>query len=232
MVGGFIDEPAPAWARYSPSVTAPTETTDNPPWLIVGTGGFATELIDVLRGDGHSIGGVVGPRPVKVVMSAQWLGDDEVLAHQPSGSLCYVAVGDPKTRQRLSALALDQGLVLVSFVHSTAWVAASAQIGPGVCVYPHATVHANVVLARGVVVNSNASVGHETSIGEFSNLGPGVSVGGCCRIEALTYLGIGATTLDNVTICGGTVVGAGATVVCDLELPGCYVGTPARALAG
>ena len=35
---------------------------------------------------------------------------------------------------------------------------------------------------------------------------------------------------NNITICGGCMIGAGAVVVRDIEEPGTYVGVPARRL--
>ena len=42
-------------------------------------------------------------------------------------------------------------------------------------------------------------------------------------------IGTNATSLP-VNICGGTVIGAGSVVVNNIEIPGVYVGNPARIL--
>jgi len=43
-----------------------------------------------------------------------------------------------------------------------------------------------------------------------------------------SWLGIGSVVSNNVNICSGCNVGAGAVVVKDITEPGTYVGVPAR----
>jgi acetyltransferase-like isoleucine patch superfamily enzyme len=43
-----------------------------------------------------------------------------------------------------------------------------------------------------------------------------------------TWIGAGSTISNNVTICPGCVIGAGAVVVKDIDIPGTYIGVPAR----
>jgi acetyltransferase-like isoleucine patch superfamily enzyme len=49
------------------------------------------------------------------------------------------------------------------------------------------------------------------------------------RIGDRVSIGSNATILP-VSICAGTVIGAGAVVTCDIEKPGIYAGNPARLL--
>ena len=43
-----------------------------------------------------------------------------------------------------------------------------------------------------------------------------------------TWIGAGATISNNIHICEGCMIGAGAVVVKDIDLPGTYIGVPAR----
>ena len=43
-----------------------------------------------------------------------------------------------------------------------------------------------------------------------------------------TWIGIGATVSNNVSICGGCIIGAGAVVIRDVNESGTYVGVPIR----
>jgi len=45
-----------------------------------------------------------------------------------------------------------------------------------------------------------------------------------------TMVGIGATVSNNVSVCDGCMIGAGAVVVKDITEPGTYAGVPARRL--
>ncbi|NCB27497.1 MAG: acetyltransferase, partial [Bacteroidia bacterium] len=51
---------------------------------------------------------------------------------------------------------------------------------------------------------------------------------GTVNIGAGTFIGAGATVINNITICEGCMIGAGATVIKSIEESGTYVGVPAR----
>jgi len=195
--------------------------------VLIGTGGFAIEMIDLLPDTGVRVRGVVGPRP-ETALSVPWLGEDEVLAEVARGAECLVVLGAASLRRRLTGWVQSLGLELGRMIHPRAWVAPSVRIGAGAMVYPHATVHAGAVLGAAALINSNASVGHETVVGDFANVGPGAAIGGKVIIGDEALIGIGASVRDCVRIASGSVVGAGAAVVSDLDHPEIYVGVPAR----
>ena len=43
-----------------------------------------------------------------------------------------------------------------------------------------------------------------------------------------TWIGAGVTVSNNVNICGGCMIGAGAVVIKDIHDPGTYIGVPVR----
>lgn len=200
------------------------------PFAIVGTGGFAIELCAVVRAAGLRVLGFIGPQ-AEVPLPAPYLGADDLLDSVGPDTDVLVAIGDPSVRKRLCELVLIKKSSLASFVSPNAFVAADVVIGAGTIVYPNATVHTRVNLGFGVLVNSNATVGHETRIGDYSTIGPGACLGGRCDIGANVYLGVGCTMLERRRIAPGTIVGAGAVVVKDIDIPGTYVGIPARPIS-
>jgi acetyltransferase-like isoleucine patch superfamily enzyme len=48
------------------------------------------------------------------------------------------------------------------------------------------------------------------------------------KVEDSVWIGAGATVINNVNICGGCTIGAGAVVIKDIDEPGTYVGVPAK----
>ena len=198
---------------------------------IMGTGGYAVELYDVLAGSGIEIIGFIGPRN-RTDLPKPWLGlDDRAVAELPKGIDLFIAVAEASARRRISDKLRSEGRTIATFIHPTAWVAASVRMGDEVIVYPNSTVHANVHLGRGVLVNSNVTIGHDAWFGAFCNINPGVAIGGHVNVGDDAYIGMGAVVKENVRIEARVVVGAGATVVCDLPYPGPYIGTPARLLS-
>jgi serine acetyltransferase len=53
-------------------------------------------------------------------------------------------------------------------------------------------------------------------------------LGGTVKVGELTHVGIGATVKNNIAICSGCTIGAGAVVVKDISEKGIYIGVPAK----
>jgi len=136
------------------------------------------------------------------------------------------AVGAPGLRKSL--VASWPGEMFHTVIAETTWISATATIGRGVIIAPQCVVSANAVVGDHVLLNIGSSVSHDTVIGDFVTLSPGVAIAGRCTVGAGVFIGIGAFVSDGITIAPGSVIGAGAVVVENIDLPGVYVGVPAR----
>jgi acetyltransferase-like isoleucine patch superfamily enzyme len=63
---------------------------------------------------------------------------------------------------------------------------------------------------------------------EFSSLAPGAITGGNCRIGGYSAISIGAVLRHGTTVGEHSIVGAGATVLEDVEPYSVAYGTPAK----
>lgn len=137
----------------------------------------------------------------------------------------HVAIGDAVARKREADGVQGQ---LATVIHPMASVASFAAIGEGSFLAAHCVVAPAAKIGRGVIVNHGAVVDHDCIVGEFSHVAPQSVLGGAARIGARVLLGSGAIVLPGVGVCDDAVIGAGATVRCDVIEPGVYAGTPAR----
>jgi sugar O-acyltransferase (sialic acid O-acetyltransferase NeuD family) len=197
-------------------------------WALVGAGGHARVVHDVLVRSGATVvavsGDARGPAwPVPV------LDDDELAALVTrTGAALALGVGDESSRTRLLQWAVAQGLPLPPLVASTATVAASATLGAGTVVLEHAHVGPSARLGRGVVVNTAAVVEHDVVVGDGSHVAPAAVLLGAVEVGAGTLVGSGARVLPGIRIGDRVVVGAGAVVVADVPDDEVVVGVPAR----
>lgn len=136
------------------------------------------------------------------------------------------AVGAPGLRRAL--VHAWPGFQFATLISATAVVSSTATIGAGGIVAPGAVLSTDVAIGAHALINIAASVSHDTTIGDFVTISPGCRIAGGVTIGDGVFLGIGAIVSDGVTIAAGSVVGAGAVVVDDLEIPGVYIGVPAR----
>lgn len=203
--------------------------------MILGAGGHAREVLDVVR---HADGGAPAflgfladdpPDPVVVeAVGATWLGPIERLRDIEAAFV--VGIGDPVVRRALDEQAVAWGRSPARLWHRTAHRAAGVEAGPGTVVLANASVTSNVRLGRHVHVNLNATVAHDCVLGDYVTVNPGANVNGNVVIEPAATIGSGAVVRQGVTIGEGAVVGAGAVVVHDVPPGTTVVGIPARPL--
>lgn len=140
----------------------------------------------------------------------------------------HVAVGHCAHRRRIADELCAAGFELATVIHPNSTIAADVEIAPGTFVAAGVVVNPKARIGRNVILNTLCGVDHETVIGDSVHIAPGARIGGLVRIDAETFIGIGATVLNCRSIGANTLVGAGAVVVKDL--PGGIVafGVPAR----
>ncbi len=197
-------------------------------WVLVGAGGHARVLHDVLVRAGASVLAVNGD-----ARGPAWhvpvLDDDELAALATrTGAAVALGVGDDARRTSLLAWATQRGLALPPLVASTATVARSASIDAGTVVLEHAHVGPSARIGRAVVVNTAAVIEHDAVVGDGSHIAPAAVLLGAVEVGSGALVGAGARVLPGVRVGSGAVVGAGAVVVADVPDDAVVTGVPAR----
>jgi acetyltransferase EpsM len=119
---------------------------------------------------------------------------------------------------------------LATVRHPTAWVASTAQVGPGCVLMPLSSLGPNAQLGSNTHMYSQSFVGHDTVVGTHVFIANNASVGGRVRIENAAHIGSNATIRERLTIGEYSIVGAGSVVLCNIPAGETWVGSPARAL--
>ncbi len=199
--------------------------------LIAGLSGFGFEAATMFRESGrYSSIGFVGKTDdgATEVFGFPVVGtDDDLVTLRERYEDCFVAIGKPSVRSRVTNLVEAAGFELASLVHARAYVSPGVAVTPGTIIYPNATIMAGCVMGRGCLVNTNASIGHETVLGHFVNVNPGANVAGRVIVGDGTHIGIGAVVLENRRIGHGAMIGGGAVVIRDVAPEVTVVGVPA-----
>ncbi len=150
--------------------------------------------------------------------------------HQPT--YCAVAIGSNTNGVRVSRLhwLQQQGLHPLTLIHPTAYVSASAALGPGCQVLPKAVIHSHATLGTGCIVNTNATVEHDCTLGHGVHIAPGATLTGEITLGDNTFIGANATVLPRLTVGANAIVGAGAVVTKHVPSGVTVVGNPAAPL--
>jgi sugar O-acyltransferase (sialic acid O-acetyltransferase NeuD family) len=145
-------------------------------------------------------------------------------------ALVTVAIGDPKTRARVTQECSGFGFATV--VHCDAVLSPSAKLGTGCVVFAGSILSVGVVLGDHVHVNVACSISHDSSIGDYSTLSPGVKVCGNVQIGHSVNIGAGATIINGrpgspLVIGDCSVIAAGSCVTKSVEANCMFAGVPA-----
>jgi sugar O-acyltransferase (sialic acid O-acetyltransferase NeuD family) len=203
--------------------------------VIIGAGGFAREVLDVVEAINRErptwdvVGFVDDGDPDEDLLEArghQLLGGSDHLERLDAAFV--IGIGDPATRRRLDERASSAGLLPATVVHPQATMASLVDLGPGSVVTAGVRMTTNISTGRHVHLNLNTTVGHDCVLGDYVTVNPGVNISGSCVIGDGVMLGTGAAVIQGLTIGAGATVGAGAVAVKDVPPGVTAVGIPAR----
>jgi sugar O-acyltransferase (sialic acid O-acetyltransferase NeuD family) len=214
-------------------------TSDRQDAVILGAGGHARVLIDLLLRTGT-------PKPVAVVdrdrsligreiLGVPVVGDDAALADfDPRYVVLVNGVGSVRStaaRRDLYVRCRELGCEFATLVHPTAVLGSGVELGHGAQVLATAVVNTGAYLGENCIINTAAVIEHDCRIGAHAHVASGATLAGGVTLQPGVHVGAGATLIQGVTVGARTVVGAGAVVIGDLAEDTVAVGVPARALA-
>ena len=190
------------------------------PLLLIGCGGHARSLIDLIEAEGRwRVQGLVGlPNQVgNVVLGYPVIGTDADLPTlRNSCSAAILAIGqlpDPAPRQRLASRLRQLGYECPAIVSPHAVVSRYSQVSGGTVVANGAVVNAGAVVGAHCIINSRALIEHDVQIGDHCHVSTGALVNGGVRLGCGSFVGSGAMLREGLQLPAGTVISAGKRVM-------------------
>lgn len=195
--------------------------------IIIGTGGHAKVVADIVMRCGDSIRGfLTSDKGMDSFLGLPVLGAEEDFINYPDCAF-VIAIGDGEARARISAM-MD-GVDWYTAVHPAAVVSPlETSIAEGSVVMARAVINPFASVGRHCIINTAAVVEHDNTVGDFSHISVGTVLAGRVKVGKNCFVGVGAAVSSGVSVCDGCTVGAGAAVVKDITEPGIYAGVPAR----
>lgn len=204
-------------------------------FLILGAGGHARVLADLLLGQNQQIAGFLDPDTS--LWGTDWrgipiLGGDENLAHYSAHTHDLVngvgSAGYPELRRAVFERYREAGYKFPYLVHARATVAIDVKPGEGCQIMAGAVVQTGTVIGRNVIVNTGACVDHDCCIGDHAHISPGATLSGGVRVGENTHIGTGATVIQGIQVGRNSLVAAGAVVIRDVPDGATVAGVPAK----
>lgn len=205
------------------------------PVIIVGAGGHAKVVIDMLQVSSVEIIGVSDSDPDKhgtYVLGIPVIGNDEVISQYKPEQIFLVngigSVGLPMVRTAIFNEFKKLNYSFVTVIHPSAIVASDVILGEGVQIMAGAIIQPGCNIESNSIINTSTSVDHDCYIGLHVHLAPGVILSGGVGIGDGVHVGTGAVIIQGVQIGRDSIVGAGAVVINHVAENVKVIGVPAR----
>ena len=203
--------------------------------LVLGAGGHARVVVDVLIQSGKRIVGILDPDPGNLGMNifgAVVLGGDELLERYDSANVDLAngvgSMGHPGARQVLFESCVSRGYHFPPLIHPSAIVAPGVILAEGVQIMAGAVIQPGCRIGSNSIVNTGVTLDHDCDVGSHAHLSPGVTLCGNVKISDYAHVGAGATIIQNLVVGAGALVAAGAVVVRNVPPAMTVAGVPAR----
>lgn len=203
--------------------------------LIVGAGGFAKQLIEVVLQhydqDAIYCYDEVNTNIHSFLNTFPVLHDTENVKKyfKQRDNTFALGIGTPHLRSQFAHKFESMGGELLTILSRKAIISQfGVYIGNGTCVLDQVIIESNVTIGRAALININALITHDSEIGDFTEISPGAKILGGAKIGNDCFIGAGAIVLPKVIIGDQCTVGAGAVVTKNIPTGEKVIGIPAK----
>jgi sugar O-acyltransferase (sialic acid O-acetyltransferase NeuD family) len=194
------------------------------PVLVLGGGGHAAVIVDILRQLEVEILGIVAvtyPKDKHIFDKISYFEtDDDVLQFSKDEILLVNAIGSlpgQEARFKVHHKFKQLGYNFMTVVSPKAIVSDYVQLAEGVQVMAGCIVNVNTSIGEGTILNSGSIIEHDCIIGKHNHIAPGAVLSGAVVTGDYVHIATGGKIIQGIHIGERTLVGAGATVTKNLE---------------
>lgn len=202
------------------------------PVIIIGNGGHARVLVDILLLQKREIIGYTAPNEENNPYSITYLGgDEEILKYDPQEIELVNALGsisDTKPRANIFNFFKLKGYRFSTTIHPSAVISETATLGEGVQIMAGVVIQPFVNIDDNTIVNTSTCIDHDCFIDKHCHIAPGCVLSGGIKIGESTHIGTGAKIIQNISIGKNVLVGAGSLVLRDIGDNKKVYGSPAK----
>ncbi len=141
-------------------------------------------------------------------------------------TLIAIGISSPLTKKKILTK-IGKHYNFPNFISNNAWVSNKVKLGKGVIIYPGVSINHESEIGDFVVINMNCAIGHNSTIKKCCSLAPGVNFAGFTFVEPYVEIGIGVSTIQQVLIGEGAVIGGQSMLISNVEKYSTYAGVPA-----
>ncbi len=200
--------------------------------VIFGSGGHAKVVFDIVQKQQkfNTIGFVGADTSLSEFQGLRHFHQDQFLDLKCNFGI--VAIGDNSVREDVvkSVLSTHPLFNFIVAVHPSVQIGQDVCFGAGSVVMAGVNINSGTQIGKHCIINTGSNVDHDCSLQDFSSLAPGCALGGAVKIGYASAVSIGAQIIHGINIGDQTVIGAGSTVLQDIENSVIAYGTPCKTI--
>lgn len=187
--------------------------------LLIGSGGHASVLLEMLIEHNINIMGYVSPSPASNQMlfsQYRWYqSDEDILQFDKATTKLVNGIGSlPGNTLRADFYTSYKilGYSFVTLVSKDSSVSKYASLDEGVQVMRGAIIQTGARVGYNSIVNTGSIVEHDCSIGSNNHISPGVTISGQVTSQQNVHFGTGSSVIQSINVNENVVIGAGTTI--------------------
>ncbi|MDP2559849.1 acetyltransferase [Psychrobium sp. 1_MG-2023] len=194
------------------------------PLVIIGAGGHAKVLMDILSRQGRKVIAYAAPEQATyntMFTQLSWLRrDKEILKYSTDEIQLVNAIGSMPyqlLRSKLFDMFKQHGYEFASIVCESALISPSVKLGEGVQILSRAVINADTTIAANCIINTGTIIEHDCQIGRHNHCAPSATLCGGVTTADFVHVGTGANIIEQLSIGEGSIIGAGTTITQHVE---------------
>ena len=199
-------------------------------YIVIGTGGHANSLLDLIRSGDNKVEYFVGfENKIDTFQQIPVIRMNDI-KKLPSKFKFVLGIGDFEIRNRILN-EINLLLPAISFppmIHKTAYVSNTASLGFGAVIMANAYVGPRSKIGDFSVLNTNTNVDHDCTIGNLNVLAPGTILAGCVLSGEKCFFGMGSLISNNISIGSNAIIAANSFVNSDIPNNSFVAGSPGK----
>jgi len=195
----------------------------NKPLIIIGDGGHANTLIDILNLNKLKIIGIASNNELKKdLMGIKVYKDNQIIEKYNKNEIELVnGIGSvpykQKKRIEINNYFKSYGYKFKSVIHPSAIIGTNVILDDGVQVMAGAVIQNNCKIGSDSIINTGAIIEHDCLIGNNCHIAPGSVICGNVKCGQNTHIGAGSVVIQGISIGKNTIIGAGSSIYKNVE---------------
>lgn len=188
---------------------------------LIGGGGFAKEIIEVIELLGFEVYGIFAYK--NSFEEYEHFGYlEELVEHKSKFDGVHIAFGGVtkeqiENRRMIIDFLTQNGIQSITLISPYARIAKNVTIGDGSYIAHDVFISHDTVVGDHVIINNRCDIGHDSIVEENVTISSKVFLGGAVRVEKDTLVGVGSIVKQGIRIGHSSIISMGSSILRNIK---------------